>query len=98
VLYEREGASSSSMRIKSVRMPVPVSIVWLRLRTQRFSDGPQQMRVWLKRKLAERIDGVDLSDYNVGDTLELSPREASSWSPRNGPRPSAACRRCCGQS
>jgi hypothetical protein len=35
------------------------------------------MRVWLKRKLAERIDDVDLSDYNVGDTLELSTRDAS---------------------
>jgi hypothetical protein len=34
------------------------------------------MRVWLKRKLAECIDGVDLRDYCVGDTLELSTREA----------------------
>ena len=34
------------------------------------------MRVWLKRKLAECIDGVDLSDYCVGDTLELSTRDA----------------------
>jgi hypothetical protein len=35
------------------------------------------MRVWLKRKLAECIDGVDLSDYCVGDTLELPTRDAS---------------------
>jgi hypothetical protein len=35
------------------------------------------MRVWLKRKLADCIDGVDISDYRVGDTLELSTRSAS---------------------
>ena len=35
------------------------------------------MRVWLTRKLAERIDGVDLSGRQVGDVLELSPREAA---------------------
>jgi hypothetical protein len=35
------------------------------------------MKVWLKRKLAECIDGVDISDYRVGDTLELPTRDAS---------------------
>jgi hypothetical protein len=32
--------------------------------------------VRLTRKLAERIDGVDLSESHVGDTLYLSPHDA----------------------
>ena len=32
------------------------------------------MKVWLTRKYADLIDGVDLRGYKVGDTLEL-PRE-----------------------
>ena len=35
------------------------------------------MRVWLTRKLAQRVDGIDLSDREVGDVLDLSPREAA---------------------
>ena len=35
------------------------------------------VRVWLTRKLAERVDGVDLSGRQVGDVLELSSRDAS---------------------
>jgi hypothetical protein len=35
------------------------------------------MKVWLARKHADRIDGVDLLDYQVGDTLEMSSRDAS---------------------
>ena len=34
------------------------------------------MRVRLTRKLAEMIDGVNLSGYNPGDLLELSDAEA----------------------
>ena len=34
------------------------------------------MKVWLTRKHAERIDGVNLQGYDVGDTLELAPLEA----------------------
>lgn len=34
------------------------------------------MRVRLMRKLAEQIDGVDLSSRAVGDVFELDPREA----------------------
>jgi len=34
------------------------------------------MKVRLTKKLAERIDGVDLSEYHVGEVLELSPRES----------------------
>jgi hypothetical protein len=34
------------------------------------------MRVRLTRKLAERIDGVDLSGRRVGDVLDLDPVEA----------------------
>jgi hypothetical protein len=34
------------------------------------------MRVVLRRKLAECIDGVDLSGHNVGDILELPSRKA----------------------
>jgi len=33
--------------------------------------------VWLTRKLADCIDGVDLSGQEVGDVLELSSRDAS---------------------
>ena len=36
----------------------------------------QGMKVRLTKKLAERIDGVDLSEYHVGEVLELSPRES----------------------
>jgi hypothetical protein len=39
--------------------------------------GHTAVRVWLKRKLADRIDDVDLSGRQIGDVLELSPREAS---------------------
>ena len=34
------------------------------------------MKVWLTRKHAERIDGVDLRAYAVGDTLDLPPDDA----------------------
>jgi hypothetical protein len=34
------------------------------------------MRVRLKRKLSESINGVDLSGAREGDTLDLSPRAA----------------------
>jgi hypothetical protein len=34
------------------------------------------MRVRLTRKLAEHIDGVDLTQHRVGDYLELPPSEA----------------------
>ena len=34
------------------------------------------MRVLLTRKLADCIDGIDLSGYKVGDVLELPPSEA----------------------
>jgi len=34
------------------------------------------MRVWLVRKHAERIDGVDLRGYEVGDTIDLPRFEA----------------------
>jgi hypothetical protein len=32
--------------------------------------------VRLTRKLAERIDGVDLAGFHVGDVLDLPPEEA----------------------
>jgi hypothetical protein len=34
------------------------------------------MQVRLKRKLAERIDGIDLSNHDVGDVIELPERKA----------------------
>jgi hypothetical protein len=34
------------------------------------------MRIQLTRKLANRINGVDLSERHVGDIIELPPREA----------------------
>jgi hypothetical protein len=34
------------------------------------------MRVRLTRKLAEAVDGVDLSAHGVGDVLDVSPVEA----------------------
>lgn len=34
------------------------------------------MKVRLTRKYAERLDGVDLSGWAVGDTMDLPPREA----------------------
>jgi hypothetical protein len=34
------------------------------------------MRVRLTRKLAERVDGVDLSAHSVGDVMDVSPNEA----------------------
>ena len=33
------------------------------------------MKVWLTRKYADRIDGIDLKGYQVGDTLELPSRD-----------------------
>jgi hypothetical protein len=37
---------------------------------------PQGMRVLLTKKLAEFIDGVDLSSRHVGEILDVSPVEA----------------------
>jgi hypothetical protein len=34
------------------------------------------MKVWLTRKYAERIDGVDLSGRHVGDRIDLPQIEA----------------------
>jgi hypothetical protein len=34
------------------------------------------MKVWLTRKHADRIDGIDLRPYAVGDTLDLPPDDA----------------------
>ncbi len=34
------------------------------------------MRVRLTRKLAESVDGVDLSAYGVGDVLDVPPADA----------------------
>lgn len=35
------------------------------------------MRVRITKRLAHVIDGVDLSDYEVGDLIELPDREAA---------------------
>ena len=34
------------------------------------------MRVWLKKKYAEKLDGVDLRRYMPGDAVDLKPSEA----------------------
>jgi hypothetical protein len=34
------------------------------------------MHVRLKRKLADRIDGIDLSNHEVGDVIDLPDRKA----------------------
>ena len=34
------------------------------------------MQVRLNRKLAEKIDGIDLSNYEVGDVIDLPTRKA----------------------
>ena len=34
------------------------------------------MKVRLVRKLADCLDGIDVTDYEVGDLLDLSPAEA----------------------
>jgi hypothetical protein len=39
-------------------------------------DDPPLTSVRLTRKYAEAIDGVDLSRNQVGDLLDLSPRDA----------------------
>ena len=49
------------------------------------------MRVRLTRKLAQRVDGIDLSRYREGDLLDLSKREAQllvaeGWAVRAGSR------------
>ena len=35
------------------------------------------MRVRLTKKLAEKIDGIDLRGRAIGDTLDLNPRDAA---------------------
>jgi hypothetical protein len=50
-------------------------------------------RVRLTRKLAERIDGVDLSERRVGEVIDVSPGEArlllaEQWAELAGPQPS----------
>jgi hypothetical protein len=49
------------------------------------------MGVRLIKKFAERLDGIDLSAYKPGDTLDLEPSEAAlllaeGWAVREGPR------------
>jgi hypothetical protein len=49
------------------------------------------MRVRLIRKLAERIDGIDLRTYEPGDTLEVTRSDArlliaEGWAARETPR------------
>jgi hypothetical protein len=52
---------------------------WRRTPTRHFSRAAiDEMRVRLTRKLAERINGVDLSGRVPGDILELPDREALS--------------------
>jgi hypothetical protein len=46
----------------------------LRHREKKEADG---VPVRLTRKYSEVIDGVDLSGSNVGDQLQLTPRDAS---------------------
>ena len=41
-----------------------------------FVGGVDIVRVRLTRKLADRIDGVDISGHRVGDTLSLPTRDA----------------------
>ena len=35
------------------------------------------MRVQLTRKLADRLDGIDVKDCKVGDVLDLAPNDAA---------------------
>ena len=35
------------------------------------------MQIQLTRKLADYLDGIDLSDYEQGDVLDLPPHEAT---------------------
>jgi hypothetical protein len=49
------------------------------------------MRVRLTRRLAERIDDIDLSRHRVGDLIDLSPRDAAmliaeGWAVPSAPR------------
>ena len=43
---------------------------------RRRDERLQTIRVQLIRKLAEHIDGIDLSSYDVGDVFDLPRREA----------------------
>lgn len=63
--------------------------------TRHRESGPETTKpVRLTRKYAEMIDGVNLADANVGDELDLSPRDADvliaeGWAepaPRRAPR------------
>jgi len=38
--------------------------------------GPRMMRIRLLRKLADRLDGIDVSDYREGDVIDLPRAEA----------------------
>lgn len=56
------------------------------------------MRVRLTRKLAQRVDGIDLSNYREGDVLDISKREAQllmaeGWAVRAGSRSDHEVRR-----
>ena len=56
------------------------------------------MRVQLLRKLAEMIDGIDLSAYRLGDILDLAQSEAAllvaeGWAVREGGVGAVQCAR-----
>jgi hypothetical protein len=42
----------------------------------RMPVGPGAMRIRLKRKFAESINGIDLSHVRAGEMLDVSPRDA----------------------
>lgn len=53
------------------------TIVAPQARTCASSTGqPLLLRVRLVRKFAERLNGVDLSKFRVGNCLDLSPKDA----------------------
>jgi flagellar biosynthesis component FlhA len=52
-----------------VKTPPPMPI-------ERHQSGDMTLRIRLIRKLAERLNGVDLSKVRVGDSLDLSSRDA----------------------
>jgi len=60
---------NSELRINRTVNDGPLSDAFLHF-------GRTQMKVWLTRKYAERIDGIDLSGRHVGDVLDLPPVQA----------------------
>ncbi len=65
-----------TLRIDGTSVRAPAVEFSLQHEGTRIAFVPSQMKVRLTKKLAEQLDGIDVSDRRQGDVLDLSPHDA----------------------